>query len=1360
MAKGERARSVARALSTPSSRSEDVPNGATCAADAALAYVPRILLESLAAHPGRAAPWYDWVEGTLIMADVSGFTALSERLAQVGKEGAEWLTDVINRFFGRMLDVAWDCGGTTLTFGGDAILLLFYGEDHERRGIAAALRMLHETQELSAHRVGKHRVKLSMSMGAHAGEFLVASAGTHESTQFLILGPETVKTAQAEAQASSGELAITRELAQRVGPCAVTASLGDFFRVERLVDTPRYSLEPDEMRRSVPTEMLAAYLPSFIGDAVNYDYGGSIPELGHEHRNVTVAFVNVLGVDDLLSDGGPSVLTEELQRYFEPVVRLIREHHGYLVSNDIYTNGFKLIVAFGAPVAHEHDAENAFRFAATLRDEIGALDLQLTHRIGVNGGFVYAGDVGPAYRRQYTIMGDAVNLSARLMSAAEPGQVIVSARSAEAAGDCFIVRELAPVRVKGKEHPVAIGALEGQCEPAPFNQRAETGFFGREAELSVLARAREEVEVGRERVVVVRGEAGMGKSRLTGEFERELPERGWSVHIGRSYQHTQGQPFAPWIPVLSALIRLSLEDDDQERSRKTLLAVEQADPDLAEWASLLNPLLGLSLPQSDLVRSLDANGRRDRMFDLVAALLRHAARSARLLVHLEDVHWADRSSLQLIERIAAACRSSSILLLITERFEGASELDLPPDCTATLDLTELPRAAAIGLLEEALGTELPDSAAGLLLDKTKGNPLFLQEVARSIGRSGLAAEAADERDLVRRMESVDVPDRVQGLLMSQVDALSLPERELLRTASVLGTTFPVATLRSAFGGEQRSTDLDVRLQHLVEQSLIVESPASRGRVYDFRHALIQEVAYESLPFAKRRDLHHRVAEYLEQSNRQAPQAVYESLVHHYSRSGDKPKTRAFAVKAGEKALGLLASDQAVDYFRLALEFVSARTAGAALARSFLLEDIGDCYHVTGRHHQAAESYKSALKRSGACRDCDAAAAGEMLDLPPETATVRNREARLSHKIGVSYTRTHGDYNLSLRWLDRATQSMRPRDAALTSSINATRSVALLWMGDYDDAIQVARRAYSTALQLDDRAVEGRAATVLAGAYQELGNLKASIRYRMKALESYEAATDVPAQAEAHSNLSATYICRGDLERALYHAREALKIDERTGDVTGEGITRSNLAEILIMRGEYQEATRHLGIALDLFERAGGATHMKGFALMMLSRALARQSLHEAATARLDESMALLERSGATTFLAEARVQRAEMLLAIGRLEEALTHCARGLEESRALGMRLIEIRGLWLRGRILGAMGDSAAAELDLLESADLARRVAAPYERGVAQLSLAELYAVTGRSYQRALNKALELLEPTGAAPELGRAHGLAAIR
>jgi class 3 adenylate cyclase/tetratricopeptide (TPR) repeat protein len=1327
--------------------------------DAAVAYVPRILLETLASHPSRAIPWCEWVDGTLVMADVSGFTAMSERLAKAGKEGAEWLTDIINWYFGRMLEIASGCGGTTLTFGGDAILLLFYGEDHERRAIAASLRMLHATEELPAYRVANHRVKLAMSMGAHAGRFLTASVGTNDHAQYLILGPETVKTAQAEAQASSGELAITAEMAERVTASAVIEPLGEFFRVGRLVNTPRYAPVVQKVPGAVPPWLLAAYLPPFVSDVLRCDPEAPAPVVDHEHRNVTVAFVNVLGVDDVLTAGGEDALLEEIQRCVEPIARLADEHNGYLVSNDIYTNGFKLIASFGAPASREHDAANALRFSVAVQERIAGDDLHLTCRIGVNGGFVYAGDVGPPYRRQYTVMGDAVNLAARLMSAAEAGQVLVSSRTGEAAGEGFLARELTPIRVKGKERPIPIRLVDGLCATA-VTRPIETGpLYGRDAELAVLDRARSDVGLGQGRIVLIRGEAGMGKSRLAAACESAAAGTGWTAHVGRAYEHRNDQPFVPWVSILGSILGFTVDDDDASRTEKALTAVSVMDPNFVEWACLLDPLLGLSIPQTDLVRSLDATSQRERLFDLVAGLVSRAADRGPVLIRVEDAHWADRSSLELLEHVARGTSCARVLLLVTERCEGAPELDLPPSTTVTIDLDELPRSAALDVMRQALGQNLPEAAMEVLLRKTRGNPLYLQEVARSIDRSGLEACGSDEAELARHLAGVEVPDRIQGLIMSSIDSLSQPAREVLRMASVVGTTFDVATLQGSFSGVTSSSRLDEALSDLVSQSMLLAGIGSGARrAYDFRHALIREVAYDSLAFAKRRRMHHQVAECLEVSHEADLEAVYESLVHHYQLSRDSAKTSVFAVKAAEKARRLLAHDEALHYYRVGLESVGARTKAAAFARGYLMEQAGDCMQLTGQYRHAAEAYKDARRR---CRpwDTSAATGAAALLALPEMPPARTGEATLCHKVGVAYTRTHCDFSRSLAWLDRAYRALPPREPELSSRIDATRSTALLWTGANAEAMRYGRRAFATARRLGARELQARASVALGVAAEDVGNVALATRYGLRSLDLYREVGDLTGQAQAHSNVAGCYILSGNLGSALRHALEALRIDERLGNLTGMAISNSNVAEILEMRGDLDEAVRHAQVALESSARTrGGATTVAAHSLLVLTRVHTRSGRLEEAAAHLEESVALFRKGGATTFLAETRLQRATIHLMAGEPAQALAQCERGLREARELGMKMVELRGLRLRGRIASAEGDLVAAERFLRDAVELAKRLGAPYELGLALLDLAEARAAAGREYGRVLTASLARLEASGATPDIERARALEA--
>jgi class 3 adenylate cyclase/tetratricopeptide (TPR) repeat protein len=1341
------------------------PQASRDRASDALAYVPRVLVESVARDPGRASPWHERIQGTLLMGDVSGFTAMSELLAKAGKEGAEWLTDIINSFFGSMLGVAREFGGDTMTFGGDAVLLLFRGDDHARRACAAALAMLDATEKLPAYKVGSHRVRLGMSMGAHSGEFFLGSAGLAEShLQCLLFGPGAARTCMAEAAANSGELLVTQETAAALAGAGSAEASDGFFRVLGVPRTADSGPAVDVDPTSVLPHLLQ-YLPPQVAAGLAAAAHPHEPE--SDHRKVCVAFINIMGVDELLESEGAQAVLRDLHGYVAAVVRLADRYGGCLISNDVYTHGLKLIVGFGAPVAHEHDTANALRMVAALRREAESRDLRLAHRAGVNVGFVFAGDVGPTYRRQYTVMGDAVNLAARLMSAASAGKTYVSRATLEEAGTGFATEELPPISVKGKQAPIRVCALTGECAENEVADGANT-LVGRDGEARALERAAEEAHSGHGKVAVIRGEPGIGKSRLTQGLRQALEAREWVILLGGCQAHTSGQPFAPWTTVLHTLLGVDAGDDADTKGRRIRAAVRDLLPDSSPWSPLLGPLLGASLPDTEAVRALKEADRRSRLFDLVADLVSARAERAPTALIIEDLHWADASSLALLEHVAAVSRCARLLIVATSRIEPSVVVELPAGALR-IDLEELPAPAAVEIVSDILGRhDLSDELAGLLLQKARGNPLFLQEVAFSLAGTETLDRliSASGPELVRQMAALEIPDRVQGLLMTRIDALHPQTKTVLRTAAVIGTTFERSTLEGVLGEVGGASDLDAEIESLLSQSLAEPEPFSAEPTFRFRHALIQEVAYDSLMFSKRRQLHVRIAEHLEGANAGDLEPLYESLVHHFSAGQAIEKTRVYAVKAAGKARRVFAHHEAVAYYQRAHASLGARTPEAAVFRSLLDEQVGDVLEVAGRAAEAALAYRDALRRW--MRAVARVGHGPALTDANERLGIgvgvdsRAREAALCRKIGLAYARTYSDYDVSLDWLERAITCLPPRQPTLRAQIIVSTSNTLFRKGEYQRSLAQARHGMALARRNGDGFTRTQAMSLVANDLYETGNVRRSIAYDSASLPLYAGCGDLPGQALAYHNLGAGYTAIGMPDKALQHYRLALDIMVRIGNVKETGPANVSIAEVLVTRGEYDPAIAHLLDALAACDRSGGALWLRGFAHLNLSRAYQGKGMLEDARTAIEKSIECTEKAQTPGMLGEALLQRAALELEAGHTERALATSDLAVEKVRALGMRPLECRGLRIRGLALHALGDDWGAEESLCASVEMARSVESPLERGLGLLALAELRRDSAdpavrRPYRRTAIDAARIFERLGARPCAARARELA---
>ncbi|MDX6655888.1 MAG: hypothetical protein QOH62_681, partial [Solirubrobacteraceae bacterium] len=466
------------------------------------AYLPGVLLRHLAETPDATVRTLD---GTVLFTDISGFTALSERLARGGREGAEELVEAIDRSFNALLEVAHGHGASVLKFAGDALLLLFDGPGHLARGCASAVGMRRSLREVGRLETSAGKATLRMSQGLHSGELHLFVVGSSH-RELIFAGPGATAMALMEKAADAGQILVSPETAARLPGRCIGAAKG---QARILVAAPPVPDEPLASFALPAPELVAAGLSTEV--RAHLVAGPQPPE----HRHVTAAFVRYAGTDALLARNGPDAVAAALGELVTCVQRAADEHQVCFLESDVDADGGKLMLTAGAPRMVGDDED---RMLLALRDII-AIESPLAISAGVNRGTVFCGDVGPPLRRSYSVMGDAVNLTARVASKAPPGEIYATGGVLERSATRFATVELASFSVKGKKRKVQAWAV-GEA----VGSRARDGvalrfpFVGRDDELTLLEEALEAVRKGAGRLVVISGEAGIGKTRLAEEL--------------------------------------------------------------------------------------------------------------------------------------------------------------------------------------------------------------------------------------------------------------------------------------------------------------------------------------------------------------------------------------------------------------------------------------------------------------------------------------------------------------------------------------------------------------------------------------------------------------------------------------------------------------------------------------------------------------------------------------------------------------------------------------------------------------------------------------------------------------------------
>lgn len=1143
----------------------------TSATDVLTPYVPRLLRGW-----GPDEPAHRVVSGSLVSADISGFTALSERLARYGREGAEELTVLLNQCFGGMIEVADAFGGDVLKFGGDALLILFTGAGHADRAAAACADMRRVIQRRWSTQLVA-RVELGISQGIHSGDFCLhlVDAGYRE---LLVVGPGVSATVGCESAAARGEILLSPSAAAQVDQQLLGAPTD--------VGRPLTGEPPPRLAPAMPTTasvQAREFVPTWL---VEQSSAGRIAE----HRAVTVGFLFFGGVDEALLREGPEVVHTRLQQLATVTSDALERYGAYWLASDVYPGGGKIIVTAGAPRSTGQDEDAAVRALRAVLDA----DLDLPLRAGINRGHVFMGDLGSSTRRSFTVMGDAVNLAARLMQRSEPGQLIASQAVLDVVPSTVTSRSLKPFHVKGKTDPIHAALVDRVDDLAEAGEVTQVPFVGRDAELDQLEALLERARLGTGAVAAIVGEPGIGKSRLLAELVARHPDV--QVVRARGGRYSRRSPYFAVRATLRAMCGVDLSTSAADAGTALQAWITDVAPELEPWLPLIAVPFDAEVPMTDTVARIGAANRAQKLREVVVDLL-EAVLDKPVAIVVDDAHWLDEASDQLLADLAIRARELPWLVVALHRTdtECFASRDRHAHPVVVGDLSgEATRELAAAAVAAGMGSS-PDHVDDLLQTGVS-NPLFMLELVR-------AGDAAGD----------STPDSIGALVTARIDTLAPADRMMLREASVLGSVIDTGLLADATGDRSlQDAQRWVGLASFVERE--------QTGVLRFSHALYREVAYEGLSFRRRQQLHGSVGGVLEKRAGPAWAEASELLSLHFHAARDWDRAWRYSVTAGDRARGKYATAEAADYYARALD-APRRSWPERPVVAQVAESLGDVLELGGRFEEADSALRLARR----------------LDSRPDV------DVRILRKLGTLRER-EGRYTQALRWYSRGLRRAKV-DLPTSDGLRAEGELCIAYagvrfrQGDTSGCLEWAHRAERIAAELEDRRMLAHASYLLMIGYGVLRRPEVA-HYRDVSLPLFEAEGDLVGQANVLNNLGVDAKEEGRWSDALDLYERSRAVRDQAGDVMGAATAMVNIAEILLDQGHLDRAEALFRQALRSFRRISYPVGV-AVATSYLGRLAARTGQHREAAALLDEARTRFESINASYFVVETLVFQLE-----------------------------------------------------------------------------------------------------------------------
>lgn len=1338
-------------------------------------YVPTMIVRQVMTSPAPPeSPVEESVPAALLFADFSGFTELTEHLSQThhGPDSAEELSNVLNRAFDEVITPILALGGDVVTFAGDALLALWPATDEHLTTMvqraaqcALILQMLFQEERLAS------QVRLGVRMGIGVGEVVLSCVGgVYERWVWLVRGEAVSQVMQAEQQAHPGQVVLAPEAWELVKTACAGRLVGEEgggreegAEGQKGKETASHArgilleevLQPVPLRFPSPPvigpaleEALRGYVPDAVLTRLAAGQGGWLAEL----RLVTVIFINLPDIFEASASPAPpappapvaspassaapspSLTLDQVQKSICALQTALYRYEGSVNKISVDEKGTILIGVFGLPpLAHEDDAARGVQAALVARSELQALGMRCA--IGVTTGQAFCGVIGSDQRREYTILGDVVNLAARLMqqAASDDEAILCDGPTCTAAQPRLVFDALPPVVVKGRSEPVDIYRPLRQEQ---HMMRSPEVLIGRVRERTFLTARLQTLRRGgggrRNRrepsVLLIEGEAGIGKSRLLDDARRNAETLGIAMLEGGGEAIEQTTPYYPWRHIFTRVLGLeALSDLAQQRQH--LLEALASEPSMLRQLSLLNAVLPLELPEDERMmpqRTGQALADATRTFLLQVLQVRLAHQPTLLMMDSAD--WLDSASWALL--LDVSYKMPSVLVVVAMRppdgsFPESYHRIAQSPHTHRMVLEPLSFDETVALVCQRLAvTRIPDSVASLIYEKSQGNPFFVEELSYALRdseqliiRDGVGWVAPNASDLT----ALRLPDTLQSVIISRIDRLVPAQQLTLKVASVIGYTFPYGLLRDVYPLEAERDDLPDHLSDLAKRGLVYFKSTAPEPGYRFRHIITQEAVYHMMPLAQRRQVHGAVAEWYVRTYPDRLDEHATLLAQHFALADDA-RAQKYYTLAGNVAFRIHANMEAIAHFRRALE-IAHRHDAISEHFQYLYTQRGHILELEGEGEAALENYREMEHLADERQDCELKLAALM-----SLASLR------------STPNPTFDPQQGADLLDQAlTLAREMENRAAECRILWNKMVLQVFTGDdAHQAIAYGEQSLHLARALNLRKQAALTLNDLALAYRNSGQLAHSQHVLDEARGLIRELDHMPMLADNLSRYSLGHFLMGSYDEAITAAEEANQISQFIGNMASQSASKAMVGQVYLEQGQPDRAIAIMTEAVYLGEQVGNLAVQIGtradlgwvyatlgafdHALVLAELAYARSEEHNhiflpwvlAVLARIYLRIGDVERAeaaiseGYQSFKGRGEMllppvymglADAELSLAMHRYDEAIAAAERVLTYLHQYQIRPFAADALYLKGRALLALEDGEAAHAALREA-------------------------------------------------------------